>query len=401
MKFNNHKQVLSVLSRNDELTISEISDLVNLSKTTINKIISHLVEKNYVIEAGKGESTDVGGKKPSIYKFNKDLKVGISIVTNTKSIVGAIHDLKGEILLQTEFNGEFDDYQRTLGVTVEIINKLIENVDKSAEDICGVAIACEGVIDSINGIIRYPIQHKHWGTNINFKKDLAALMPFKTEIYLENVCCYAGFKEIMNEEIHNLGSIVTINTLENTGGCVIRDNSLLKGKNGYIGEVGHLVVDYHSNIECTCGAKGCFEALVSPSNVLKIISENQENFPDSVLFKSSTAGPSSIEKVFEAADNNDPLAKQILDKIVYYFALVIHNISLLQDPDAIIIQGTYANSGDYFKNNLIQKINSFPFYKLNHNIKIYFSKQNKFNSFLKGAAFYIFHNYFNDDSLYV
>jgi len=195
LKFNNHKQVLSVLSRNDELTISEISDLVNLSKTTINKIISHLVEKNYVIDAGKGESTDVGGKKPSIYKFNKDLKVGISIVTNTKSIVGAIHDLKGEILLQTEFNGEFDDYQKTLDVTVEIINKLIKGIDKSAEDICGVAIACEGVIDSINGIIRYPIQHKHWGTNINFKKDLAALLPFKTKIYLENVCCYAGLKK--------------------------------------------------------------------------------------------------------------------------------------------------------------------------------------------------------------
>ena len=66
----NRKHILNLLRSSGELSVSDISAQVNLSKPTIMKIMKYYMDKGYLIISGKGSSTDEGGKKPNIFKFN-------------------------------------------------------------------------------------------------------------------------------------------------------------------------------------------------------------------------------------------------------------------------------------------------------------------------------------------
>ena len=70
IKYNNQKLVMSLFRWAGKLSVSEISEQVGLSKTTIKKIIGDLMKKNMLLSAGKGESTEEGGKKPELFIFN-------------------------------------------------------------------------------------------------------------------------------------------------------------------------------------------------------------------------------------------------------------------------------------------------------------------------------------------
>ncbi len=401
LKYNNHKLVLSILSKNGELTVSDIATRINLSKTTITKIISSLEKKSLVYSTGKGSSTDEGGKKPVLYAFNSKYRYGISIILGYGFFEGAVMDLRCNILHRESVVSAFDEsYENTIKTAVLIIKQLISSIDITSDQLCGIAICCEGVVDSVNGIIRYPIQHSKWEENLPVRDDLRNALPFETPIYVENVCCLAGFRELLEEENQNYSCLVTINTIESTGGCVIRNNQLIKGKNGFIGEVGHIIIDPQSAEKCLCGGTGCFEALVAPHTLYKEAVRLRDQYPESLLFKKSTPEELSMPDIFLAADAGDGLARCVLDSVILYFLLLIHNILLLHDPDLIIIQETYARSGCYFRENLIKRVHSIPFYKIKPNFRIDFSAHNEFEDFLTGGAFYIYNQYLNNDSIY-
>ena len=67
----NRKVILNILRNSGELSIAELSKEVNLSKPTLMTIMNYYIENKLVVIAGKGNSTEEGGKKPNIFKFNE------------------------------------------------------------------------------------------------------------------------------------------------------------------------------------------------------------------------------------------------------------------------------------------------------------------------------------------
>ena len=70
LKQANRKVILGLLRSSGELSIAELSEKAKQSKTTVMKIINYYVEQGFVIRSGKGESSEEGGKKPTLYQFN-------------------------------------------------------------------------------------------------------------------------------------------------------------------------------------------------------------------------------------------------------------------------------------------------------------------------------------------
>ena len=64
LKVQNTENILSVLRGYDSISQSEMSEITGLSKTSISKAFSELIEKGVVKSAGVGKSTNEGGKNP-------------------------------------------------------------------------------------------------------------------------------------------------------------------------------------------------------------------------------------------------------------------------------------------------------------------------------------------------
>ena len=100
IKYNNQKLVLSLFRYADKLSVSEISERVGLSKTTITKITSELVQKKLILSAGKGESTDEGGKKPELFVFNPTYQYIILVNLPFNEVRVHIMDLKSQVVFE-------------------------------------------------------------------------------------------------------------------------------------------------------------------------------------------------------------------------------------------------------------------------------------------------------------
>ena len=64
IKLDNQKLVLSLFRTMTTASVSEISERINLSSTTVSKILAVLQENGLIKSMGKGSSSDEGGKEP-------------------------------------------------------------------------------------------------------------------------------------------------------------------------------------------------------------------------------------------------------------------------------------------------------------------------------------------------
>ncbi|MDR2103455.1 MAG: ROK family transcriptional regulator [Treponema sp.] len=399
IKYHNQKLILSMFRQKDMLSITEIANQINLSKTTVTKVVNNFEAKGMVLAAGKGNSTDTGGKKPEMFAFNPSFSWVIVLTVTIKVILGAIMDLKCNVIAkQSAVCVPNAPYQDAVQIMADLICGLTRSSGFVLDKMHPIIIGCEGIIDSHNGLIHYTIHHQ-WGQNLPLREDLLKALPFPADIYVDNNLRLAGYADmILNEQVY--ASQVVISTTSYAGGSVMEDRQLIHGINGFVGEFGHMIVEPHSDVQCHCGGYGCFEALVSPGNVLAQAYRMYEKYPQSAVYQKARDHTLSMADIFTASNEGDPLACALIDQVVHYFTVVIHNIVLLRDTSKIIIQGNYTAAGDYFLNTLRTKVNTLPFYKMNRDLPISYSGVSTINSYLVGAAYYGVGILLEVDSLY-
>jgi predicted NBD/HSP70 family sugar kinase len=340
-----------------------------------------------VLATGKGNSTDVGGKKPEIFAFNAAWSYVIVLTINPNTMAGAVMDLKCNFISQRTANcAPNTPYQVAVQDMADMIQGMVKDLGLNIDTLHPIVIGCEGIIDADNGIIHYNIHHS-WGQNLPLRKDLAQALGTPATIYVDNLLRLAGYVDMLiSETVYNSQAVLT--TTYSAGGSILENQQLVHGPNGFVGEFGHMIIEPYSDIRCDCGGYGCFGALVSPNTVLAQAQRQCAQHPQSDLYPKIQEGALKITDIFDASNQGDPFACSLMDQVIHYFAIMIHNIVLLRDPEKIIIQGFYTTAGDYFLINLRKKVNSLPFYKMERDLPIEYSAVSGFNVYLTGAAYY-------------
>ncbi len=399
IKYNNQKLILSIFRQTGSLSIAEIAARTNLSKTTVAKILNEFEKKGMIVAVGKGASTDVGGKKPERFAFNPTYSHVIALAITHDKAFGALSDLKCNLSYQNEVQCDTRaDYGQAVTKLADLVKDLLEKANLSPENLCSIAVGCEGVIDAQKNVIHYTLYHD-WERNLNLGEDLARLLPFQVKIRVDNNVRLAGYAHlILNSDQY--GTIVVISSHHFAGGCIIEAKQLLHGPNGFVGEFGHMILEPGSDIRCHCGCRGCFGALISPEAVLAEAGRRVAAHPGSVLAPGLRDGTLSLEDIFAASNRGDLLARELVDRSVGYFAQLIHNITLLRDPAKVIIQGIYSTAGDYFLNALRERVDSLPFYKMERSLPIHYTPLDVFNAYLVGAVYFAVDEFLDSNSLY-
>lgn len=401
IKSNNQKIVLSLLRSSDALSLSEIAAQVNLSKTTITKIVNALMEKGLVHSIGKGSSTEEGGKRPELFAFCADYKYIVVLELGGHSIRGALVNMSCKTKAEHQyFFSSSASYEESISATVTVIRELLKEGGIAWKNLCGIAIGCGGIVDSQNGILRFAM-HNSWGSNLPIVEDLKKKIEADIPIYVDNSCRFFGYAEINDSCNQNqAGSCVTIYTSGSTGGSLLLNHNMLHGNNGFIGEFGHIIVDPTSRIQCSCGGYGCFETMVSTKTLIENAYHNYKSYPDSLLYQKCADGTLKLQDIFDASNKGDPFSCDLINDIAKYFSILIHNIILLHDPQNVIIQGPYTQAGDYFINTLRRKMDAFPFYKIKRHLNISYSSMDPVTALFYGASLYAVDTFFKNEKLY-
>jgi glucokinase len=119
------------------------------------------------------------------------------------------------------------------------------------------------------------------------------------------------------------------------GGAVVLDGKLWRGTHWNAGELGHILVDWHGERVCTCGAHGHLEAYAAgPAMATQYSRRSGLN---TVL---------DLREISQRAQAGDAIAQAAIQQGATILGLALAGLVNILDPEAVIIGGGVPGLGD-------------------------------------------------------
>ena len=146
------------------------------------------------------------------------------------------------------------------------------------------------------------------------------------------------------------------------GGGVILDGNVVKGRKGFGGELGHVLIPYQSiagtrgiKPECNCGRTGDLESLCSLTAIEKnILPYFLPRYPGHELSKIDLHQAAKL--VRGLAEKGDPLCKEVFRVQAHALGLFFDEMVNTFDPDAFIVGGGALETSKQFQGWFIEQI---------------------------------------------
>ena len=130
------------------------------------------------------------------------------------------------------------------------------------------------------------------------------------------------------------------------------------------------MIIHHGGETCTCGNRGCIDALCSATWLIRQAKKSLVSKPDSLIFKQSGGEQEqlSAKLVIDCAKEGDAAAKRIFNRYISYLASAVISLTSILDPEVIAIGGGVSLAGDFLFEPLRKIIRKKSFFKVDYQI---------------------------------
>ncbi|WP_353948000.1 ROK family glucokinase [Sporolactobacillus sp. Y61] len=228
-------------------------------------------------------------------------------------------------------------------ISTSIVKKLAQlNYDR--QQVRGIGMGAPGFINMDTGFI-YKAVNIGW-ENYPLKDELEKSTGLP--VIIDNDANMAALGEMWQGAGRGAKDIICVTLGTGVGGGIICGGEILHGASGMAGEIGHITVVPKFGAPCNCGKKGCLETVASATGIRRLALEALDyNDSDSILrdiFEEK--GDISAEDVFNCTAKDDPLSAAVADKAIRYLGYALGAISIVINPEKIVIGGGVSHAGD-------------------------------------------------------
>jgi len=141
--------------------------------------------------------------------------------------------------------------------------------------------------------------------------------------------------------------LVTLGT--GIGGGIVAGGALQRGKHGFAGEFGHMIVD-PDGPPCPCGRRGCWERYASGSGLARLAREAAVGRRATRVVALAGGDPEAVrgEMVMQAAREGDADALAVIDDFGRWVAVGLVNLANTLDPEVFVLGGGLAAGSDLY-----------------------------------------------------
>jgi len=336
----NQSIIFNYIRENAPISRAKISKDLKISAPAVSRVIEKLIENNYVFETEKVETKS--GKRPTLIALNEDRGLVLGVDLGGEQIKLSLMNYSGKIIKKYFGSQIIDDVKIVKDLENEI-NKILEDCKKDKQyfsnplDIQSICIAIPADVDPVTGAVTAAPLYGSW-KSINFKEILES--KFNIPVFIENNVNLAAWGEKNFGRGRGYSNEIYLEISNGVAAGIIIDNVLLRGENGYAGEIGFTIINTE-NLGFKVQNKGFLEKFASITSIrnkaLKAISDGEKTLILDLAENDINKINSSL--VCEAAIKGDNLAKQIIENVVKFLSIAIINLILIIDPKIIILGG--------------------------------------------------------------
>jgi len=393
LRKDNTRSILDLFKISGLLSAADILKKIHLSKPTVMKILEQLEKEGFIINKGKGDSSDEGGRKPNLYCLNSNRSFSVAFHIFPNELFGVITDLKCSILRTTsrKINSQIS-LSDTIDLMMNCVQELTDGLSR-VSDLTGIAIGSHGATDSSKGITFYAPHFQNWGNHADFRTLLSERLEADIPILVDNQIRFQLLSERIKGRNLNSRDLIVIEAGVGLVAGILSKGEIKRGQHFLAGEIGHMIIN-PGGPSCPCGGTGCFEAMVTTERIIKKALESYPEHRSSSIFLNRNPEKLHIFDIFSASNNGDPLACSLIDDLAYWYAIGLTNLLLMYDPESVIIQGVYSQAGDYFLQSLKRQIRNLSPLLREEQLDIRLSLLGKERSVI-GATWLLAEDYFS------
>ena len=237
---------------------------------------------------------------------------------------------------------------------IEIIKNLLNESGVKEEELYGIGIGVTGHINHEKGLII---------TSSNFMacfddyplRDIVS-EKFNTRVLIDNDANAQAYGEFRFGAGRGFSDIIFVTVSTGVGCGIIVNRQLIRGMAGTAGEVGHTIIDPHSDIQCSCGNYGCLMSLSSgqyiPALYRKYLKTGMKSKLNMDLSSVDSMDGILLKKGLEIGDE---ISNNVINDSANAMGTGLYNLFQILNPEIFIIGGGLINIGESYIKIIEQK----------------------------------------------
>ena len=315
------RQILSLLYRRRNLTRIEIVQATGLNAASVSHALRHLLAKGVLYKAG---DCDAGtGRRRESFALNAEAGYFIALDLEGDRMRFALTNFLGDLRFRWE---ECLEFRKPFPP-----EKVIEGIGKVTRDlnpsqlarVLAVGISYPGLLDSEG---RLSAVNLGW-TKLPLLTILKETFPWPVFMERDKETCLHA--ESWLGAAQNCGNALFLIAEAGIGMGILADRKHLMGARGFSGEIGHCKFVPGAEDLCSCGQKGCLEAIASGANIVRQYAESTG--ADAVGFR--------FIDVLEKARRGDEFALAAFQRACRALGSALSTAISLLDPEIVILGG--------------------------------------------------------------
>ncbi|MWN31893.1 MULTISPECIES: ROK family protein [unclassified Gilliamella] len=355
----NYAMIYRLIVQQAPLSRIQLAEISQLAPASITKITRQLIKKKLIKEVDAQQST--GGRPAVSIEAKYGQYQAIAVQLSRSHITIELFDLGAKCLVSKRYSLTNFTEQQVQDYLIALLEGFIQENSKKIKCLVAISIVLPGLIDSVNGIIRYTphIQVKEWALANILQKH------FNVSIFVGNDIQSLALAESYFGSTQNVDDSILIRVHRGVGSGVIVNQQLLTNHNQSACEVGHIQVDALGE-RCHCGNFGCLENRV----VNKAIEQRAKQMIEQGYISKLTAEQCNINHICQYANQGDELAIKLVKDAGENLGRAVAIMVNIFNPQRIVLAGEITKSPEILLNAVNSALNAQSLEDLRKNLTI-------------------------------
>jgi predicted NBD/HSP70 family sugar kinase len=318
--------ILRLIRSGQASTRAELARITGLSRSTISQRIDELMARGLVVVGD--ESISTGGRPPGALLFNRNAGYVLAVDCGASTTHLGIANLGGELVAEhTDYLDVAEGPEKVLHWMEINLRRMISEAELDDSPLLGVGVGLPGPVEHSTGRpVRPPIMPGWDGypvaDQLSHQFGVLALVDNDVNIMA-----------LGEHRLYHPDSADFLFIKISTGiGCgMVINGNIHRGAHGAAGDIGHINVPGHEDVQCACGNFGCLEAVASARAIASQLSDIDPDGDKAGQIVAQVLGgrPDAIAKLRDAGR-----------EIGGVLAMLVNSY----DPDVLVVGGHLAEA---------------------------------------------------------
>ena len=283
------------------------------------------------------------------------MSVLIGVDVGGTAISGGLVSPDGEVLAVERRATHVRGKGTAVETLLDVIDAMLAQARARRLQVEGIGVGLAGPVDTESGAM-VSVTRSHVrefaGVRIRDRIREATGLP----VFVDNDANALALAEYAFGVARGASSLVLLAVGTEIGGAILIDDTMVRGRSGFGGELGHVPINFLNGARCICGGRGC-AGLYLGGRVIARAARRRAVRAHSKLVAMAGGDPRAItsELVFEAARVDDPLARTLVDEACEALAALLAVIVNGVDPEVVVITGGVAGSLDPLRDDILRR----------------------------------------------